>query len=111
MSQADKIEKAIEELARRENDFAAAAAAFAEAEAAYRLAKASAFLLAEGTVAEREAVASKQVWNQHKTKLGAEATLAIMKEKLLDCRQVVSARQSILSAEAKVHYTTKNYTT
>jgi len=110
MEQADKIEKAIEELVRRENAFSEAAKEYAEAEGDYRQAKASAYLLAEGSIPERESRATIKAWPEHKRKLAAEATLAIMKAKLDDCKQVISARQSILSAESKVHYATKNLT-
>lgn len=111
INQAEKIQNVIELLFERENDFEAAARDYADKEAAYRLKKASEFLIAEGTVAEREAVAAKKAWEAHKQKLASEAVLSIAKEKLLDARAALSARQSILSAESKVHSATANLTT
>lgn len=109
--QSAKIEKAIETLAQRENDYEAACKEYAEAEHAYRMAKASAFLTADGTVEHRKFTADKQCWNQMKTKLAAEAVMSITKERLLDCRQVISARQSILSAESRNQLATERFTT
>lgn len=111
MEQIELIQRAIEEMARRENDYAAAATDYANKEAAYRLAKASAFLLAEGTVEQRKLIADKQCWEAMKEKLAAEAVLSIMKEKLQDVRAVLSARQSILSAETKSIPAASRFTT
>lgn len=110
MTQPNKIEKAIDELFRRENDYDAAIRDAAEKDAAYRTAKAEAFLLADGTDKAREAKSVCDSKQSYLEKVRAEAVAAIMKEKLLDVRQVISARQSILSASVKVWDGSKNYT-
>src|SRR5687768_15366639 len=110
MQQSSKIEKAIEEIFSRETDYAEACLSYAEAEHNYRMAKATAYLSADGTVEERKMKADKAVKAQMKAKLYAEAILSLTKAKLDDVRQVISARQSVLSAEMKVHMATKDLT-
>lgn len=99
MSQIEKIEGAIKELYTRENDYGEACASFAEAEHNYRMAKATAFLKADGTIDQRKFIADKECSAQMKSKLTAEAVLNLTKAKLDDCRGVLFARQQILSAE------------
>lgn len=108
MNQSAKIEKAVEEIFSRETDFTEACREFAEAEHSYRMAKAEAFLEATGTVEERKMKADRKVNKEMKRKLAAEAALSFTKAKLDDVRQVISARQSILSASVKVWDGTKN---
>lgn len=108
MNQADKIERAIEELARREKAFEKAQEEFANAEYEYRQAKAKEFLSADGTDKTRESISIKKSAAQMKRKIKAEAQVHLLRTMLDDCRQVVSARQSILSAEVKVHLATKD---
>jgi uncharacterized tellurite resistance protein B-like protein len=110
MEQAEKIEKAIEELARREKAFADAQSVFADAEYDYRQARATEFLKADGTDKTREAISVQKSAAQMKRKIKAEANVHLLRTMLDDCRQVLSARQSILSAEAKVHVGTRNLT-
>ena len=110
MNQTDKIEKAINELALREHAFASAVIESAEAEGTYRQAKAEAYLKADGTIPEKEMQADKQCQAEYARKLIADAMERLTKNKLEDCRAVLSARQSLLSAELKVHQATKNFT-
>lgn len=111
MEQADKIEKAIAELAKREKAFEEAQNEFAAAEFEYRQSKAVEFLSAEGTDKAREAISIQKSAGKMERKIKAEAKVHILKTLVEDCRQVLSARQSILSAESRVHFATKNLTT
>lgn len=105
MNQADLIEKAISELFVREKAYVEACKELAVAEADYRRKRAMTYLNADGTVADRNAQADLECWEEHKRKLAAEATVALTKALLEDCRGVLSARQSILSAQAKSNFT------
>lgn len=104
MNQADLIEKAISELFVREKSYVEACKEMAVAESDYRRKRAMKYLNADGTVADRNAQADLECWEEHKRKLAAEATVALTKALLEDCRQVLSARQSILSAQSKANY-------
>lgn len=104
MNQAEQIEKAIAELYVREKAYVEACQEFAIAEAEYKRKRAMKYLNADGTIADRNAQADLDCWDEHKRKLAAEATVALTKALLEDCRQVLSARQSILSAQAKAGY-------
>lgn len=111
MNQVDAIEKAIVELFSREKAFVAACEELAVADADYKRARAVAFLRAEGTMGDKNAKADAECWEQHKRKLAAEATHALTKALLEDCRQVLSARQSILSANARLQQAMDTYAT
>ena len=108
MNQADLIEKAIGELHTRETAFETACKDFAEADHAYRIAKATAFLNADGAVEARKMIADVKCSAEMQKKKTAEAVRDFTKAKLDDVRAVLSARQSILSAESKVHFATQN---
>lgn len=104
MKHAKLIESAIGDLVEAENLYRDAVKELADAEWEYKKARASAYLMAEGTIKDKDAIADEQCWNQHKRKIAAEAIVAIHKTTLDNLRTVISARQSILSAEAKSHY-------
>jgi hypothetical protein len=104
MNQADKIEQVIIALHEYEQEYVAACKEIAEAEGAYRHERSLKYLQADGTIADRNAEADVKAWDAHKRKLAAEATLAIMKARMENCRNVLSARQSILSAQAKTGF-------
>lgn len=103
-NQSDLIEKAIVELHVREKAYVEACEEYAIAEAEYKRKRAMKYLNADGTVADRNAQADLECWEEHKRKIAAETTVALTKALLEDCRQVLSARQSILSAQAKAGY-------
>src|SRR5690348_1301026 len=94
---ADKIEQAITEMFTRESDYEKACREAAEAEGAYKLAKARAFLSATGTVDARKAKADIECETLMNASLIADATEKFTKQKLDDVRAAISARQSILS--------------
>lgn len=98
------IEKVILELHKREKAYTDAVASMVEAETAYRRKRAMIYLNADGTVADRNAQADIECWEEHRMKIAAEATLALTKALLEDARAVLSARQSILSAQSKTNY-------
>ena len=104
MTQSDLIEKAIAELYVREKAYVEACRELALADAEYRRKRAMKYLNADGTVADRNAQADLDCWEEQKRKIAAEATQALTKAMLDDCRAVISARQSILSATAKSSY-------
>jgi hypothetical protein len=103
MRQAQLIEKAIIHLHERGQLYKEAMMAKAEAEHAYKTARSAAFLKAEGTIKDKDALAELAVKDLLLTHLTAEATAAFAKASLDDCRAVISARQSILSAESKTN--------
>lgn len=100
-NQSDLIEKAIAELFVREKAYSQFLKDEAEQEHQYRKSRAVAYLEAEGTVADKNAVADLQCADLYQKKVEAEARVAASKAMLDDCRQVLSARQSILSAHSK----------
>jgi hypothetical protein len=100
----DSIEKTILELHRREKAYSEAVAEMVEAETNYRRKRAMIYLNADGTIADRNSQADVECWEEHKRKIGAEATLALTKALLEDARAVLSARQSILSAKSKTNF-------
>lgn len=104
MNQTDLIEKAITELHLREKAYVEACQEYAVAETEYKRMRAMKYLNADGTIADRNAQADLECWEYHKRKIAAETTVALTKTLLEDCRQVLSARQSILSAQSKTGY-------
>lgn len=104
MNQTEQIEKTITELFVRERAYVEACEEYAIAEAEYKRKRAMKYLHADGTIADRNAQADLECWEEHKRKIAAETTVALTKALLEDCRQVLSARQSILSAQAKAGY-------
>lgn len=111
MNQSAMIEKAIVALHQREQAYKEAVQDYAEAEFEYKRARAHAYLTAEGTIKDKDALADIKTEKEHQRKLACEATLALTKAMLEDCRAVLSARQSILSAMAKGAYTQDMYAT
>jgi hypothetical protein len=107
----NNIEKTILELHKREKAYSEAVAAMVEAETEYRRKRAMIYLNADGTIADRNAQADIECWEEHKRKIGAEATLALTKALLEDARAVLSARQSILSAQSKTNLAIDFYST
>jgi len=100
----NKLEQTLTEIYNREVDFGEALIADAEAEHAYKIAKATAFLSADGTEKAREAksiVESDRLMLEHFRK---KATKEFTREKLRDAQDALSARQSLLAYEAKSNF-------
>jgi hypothetical protein len=93
------IEKTISELFRRETEFKDALTALPEIENRYKTKKAVEYLKADGSVEARKAIAEEKCAQEALEYLQADARATLAKELLNDCRAVLSAKQSILSAE------------
>lgn len=100
----DRVEESLSEIWQRERDFETAIQEAAESEHQYKIAHARAYLSATGTVDERKAQALIECENLHKDYLKNEAIATFVKEKLRDSQQALSARQSLLSFEAKTNF-------
>lgn len=96
-----KLEKALDELSTRENFYAEKRMKAAESEYAHKLKRAVEIKKANGTIKDKEAIAEINCAVEYLTRLLADAESDIAKEKLLDVRTAVSARQSILNAETR----------
>ncbi len=97
--QSELLEKAIRELAARENEFVEAACELPEKKHIYKLKFAIAVKMAEGSVAMKEATATEVTSREHLDYLQAEARAEIAKTLLFDCKAVMEARRSLLSNE------------
>ena len=96
-----KLESAIEAMLEREAFYAEKRMAAAENEHRYKLKRALETKKAEGTIKDKEMSAEIACETESLKRLLADAENDIAKEKLLDARTVVSARQSILNAETR----------
>lgn len=97
----EKVDRAIEEMFARETLYAEKRLAAGVAEYDHKQARAIAYRLAEGTIELRKMAADENCAEEMKARFIAEAESDIAKEKLLDVRAALSARQSILNAETK----------
>lgn len=98
MTHEDRIEKCIAELWRREEFYATARLAAAEAEHIYRIKLAVEFGKAEGAVEARKMEAIEMCQYELINRDVSAAASDIAYQKLLDARDVLSARQSLLKA-------------
>jgi len=98
---AQKVDRAIELLWSRETLYAEKRLAAGEAEYNHKIKRAIKFKSTTGTVKEREMLADEMAADEMKARFIAEAESDIAKEKLLDVRAALSARQSILNAETR----------
>lgn len=96
-----KLEKALNLLLERENFYAEKRIAAAEAEHSYKVKRAIETKKADGTIKDKEMSAEIACEIALLQRLMADAESDIAREKLLDIRTVISARQSILTAETK----------
>jgi len=95
------VQDTLTEMYQRENDFRDTCLAEADTEHAYKIAKAKAYLTAEGTEKAREAqsvVDTDVLLNEY---LQAKARKEFTKEKIKDVQNALTARQSLLSASVK----------
>jgi len=105
------IEKAIKELAKREQELEELWDDFVEKEHAFECAYTATFLKEEGSIELRKELAKSATFDLRLERDKAEAKLKLMQIKVKDCIQVISARQSILSSETRVHGVSDRYTT
>lgn len=100
-----QIEDTITRLYHAQVAYREALAAAAQAEAEYKKTKAVIYMsLVEGTIKDKEAKADEDCHDLYLAKLQADATAVFCKQVLENLRAVISARQSILSAEARGHF-------
>lgn len=96
-----KLDAALEELFTREKFYEEKRTAAAIAEHDYKLKRAIERKKASGTIQDKEAAAEIACEIESHRRFIADAESDIAKEKLLDVRAAVSARQSILNAETR----------
>jgi len=99
--ESNNVEKVIGELYARETEYKNACTTLADAEHAYKVALAEEFGKADGSVDVRKNLALIACKVPYKTYLQAEAVKDYTKELLRDAQQVLSARQSLLSASVR----------
>ena len=100
----DKVEQSLSEIWMRESEFGTAAIEDAEAEHAFKIKHAKEFLKADGSVEARKAMALVECDTQHLDYLKKKAIKEFTREKLRDAQDALSARQSLLSYEAKTNF-------
>ena len=99
----EQLEAALERIPDLEEAFQKACVDYASAESDYRVAKAKAYLHAEGTEKAREAHAILRTENLLRERDRTEAIKEVTKEKLRDAQQAISARQSLLNASVRTN--------
>lgn len=95
------VQDTLTEMYQRENDFRETCLAEADTEHAYKVAKAKAYLTAEGTEKAREAQSVVNTETLYGEYLQAKARKEFTKEKVKDVQSALTARQSLLSASVK----------
>lgn len=100
-AESNNVETVIGELYSRESAYKEACEKLADAEHAYKVALAEKFGENEGSVDVRKNLALIACKEKYKAYLGAEAVKDYTKAYLTDAQQVLSARQSLLSASIK----------
>lgn len=101
LSETTQVENSISEIYDREKAYETACVDEAEAEHTFKMKQAREFLDAEGSVEARKATALVACDTLYLDYLKKSAVRDFTKEKLRDSQQVLSARQSILSANVK----------
>ena len=97
----NKVEKAITELYSREQALKLALEDAAQKEHEYKLKLAQEFRKAEGTEKARTNAAMEACEKAHLDYIKADAVKAFTSQAIKDCLQVLSARQSLLTADVK----------
>lgn len=100
-AESNNVENVIRELYTRETAYTESCNKLADAEHAYKVALAVEFGKADGSVDVRKNLALIACKEQYKAYLQADAVKDYTKECLRDAQQVLSARQSLLSASVK----------
>jgi hypothetical protein len=99
MDRDDQLEAALDAVSTLETEFEKVVIAKFDTESDYKVAKAKAFLEADGTEKKREAEAVIRSEKYLRERNRAEAVYLFTKEKLADAQAAVSARQSLLKAD------------
>jgi hypothetical protein len=103
MDRDDQLEAALDAVSTIQPDYETACIDHAEAESEYRIAKAKAYLNAEGTEKAREATAIVKTENLLRERDRTEAIRDFTRTKLKNAQDAVSARQSLLRADVKTN--------
>lgn len=101
MTRNEQVDQAIQDVYEREKAFGDALKREADAEYAFKVKQAQELLNAEGTESVKKSIALTKCSVEYKEYLMATASKEFIKAKLNDAQSVLSARQSLLSAEAK----------
>jgi len=105
MDNTKNLENALSQLWEREKDFGSSLDDAAEKEHKYKMKFARSILTADGKNAEtREAQALIECEEEYEAHLKAKAVATFTKEKLKDCQDALSARQTLLSYEVKTNF-------
>lgn len=99
MTQEERLERLLKEMHNRETFYETALLEAAEAEHAYRIGFAKEFNTRSGGAELRKQEAMEAVDELLSAREVKRATADIAKEKLLDARQALSARQSLLKVD------------
>lgn len=103
-SNQNNIERSLADIWTREQEFGDAGQGDAEAEHAFKIKNAKEFLAADGSVEARKATALLACEKEHLDYLKKKAIKEFTREKLRDAQDALSARQSLLSYEAKTNF-------
>jgi phage I-like protein len=95
----EQLEAVLDRLPFLEEAYEEACRDYAEASTNYRVAKAQAYLNAEGTIQQRENTATDKTANLLRERDRTEAIKEAVYMKLRDCQLVISARQSLLRVD------------
>lgn len=98
-----ELEGALKAVETIEPEFETACKHYFTAKAEAKIAEATAYLNAEGTIQARENEAIKNTAAQIRELAGKEAVYVYLKEKLKDRQDAVSARQSLLAASLRTN--------
>ena len=104
MTREELVERAIRAVHEREEAFGEALDADADAEHTYKVARAKAFLTAQGTEKAREAQSVIDTDNLLKDHLNKKAVKTFCAVKLNDAQDALSARQSLLKRETSTNF-------
>lgn len=100
----EHLEACLDAIWSREKDFETACTELADAEHAFKIEEAKKFLSGEGSVDARKAQALVASEHLHGDYLKKKAVKEFSREKLRDAQDALSARQSLLSYEAKTNF-------
>jgi hypothetical protein len=103
MTRDEALETALDHIPALEDAFEMACKQFAESESEYRVRKSKAYLAAEGTEKAREAKAILDAERFLRERDKWEAVKEFTQTKIRDAQLVVSARQSLLTAEVRTN--------
>lgn len=102
MTREESVEKALNAVADREESLGTALNDAATKKHAFKMKEAEEFLKAEGGADLRKMIALKNCRKEYEEYLKAEAVATFTRQKMDDAFQALSARQSLLSYEARL---------